>query len=203
MPRKKKRAAAETTIGQIAKAVGHPLRVRILGALVSQDGSASTLSRQFDVPLGDVDYHLGVLDRDCQVIELVGHRQVRGAQENIYRLKPWTNFDPDWSPIPRPVVSGLKGALLWRFVDAAIAALRFGTFDRRQETTFTARPVVVDERGWAEANHALTRTVETVTDIETQSRRRLSGSGPEAAIHIVVGLAAFEAAWPSQGWEQG
>jgi DNA-binding transcriptional ArsR family regulator len=76
-------------VQRLAIALKHPLRARLLTALVGGDGSATQLSRQFgDVSVGDASYHLSVLADECGLIDRVRSRQVRGAVERFFRLRP-------------------------------------------------------------------------------------------------------------------
>jgi DNA-binding transcriptional ArsR family regulator len=92
MPRRDRRGA-QSPLGRVALALGHPLRIRALSALSLGEGSASTLCRCLDCDsVGDLSYHLRVLADDCGLIERVRSRQVRGAFERFFRLKPGTGF---------------------------------------------------------------------------------------------------------------
>lgn len=80
---------AAEAIARLASLLSHPLRVRLMAALATEGpGSATSFSDHFgDVSVGDCHYHLTAL-RNGGVIELVRSRQVRGATERIYRLRP-------------------------------------------------------------------------------------------------------------------
>jgi DNA-binding transcriptional ArsR family regulator len=83
-------------IQRLAIALKHPLRVRILSALVAGDSSATRLSRQLgDVSVGDASYHLNVLADECRLIDRVKSRPVRGAVEHFFRLKPGVTLAVD------------------------------------------------------------------------------------------------------------
>jgi DNA-binding transcriptional ArsR family regulator len=71
---------------KIARAVSHPMRVRIIKALEKLgEGSPKILSERFEEPLNLVAYHVRVLEeKDC--IEFVRTEPRRGAQEHFYRL---------------------------------------------------------------------------------------------------------------------
>ena len=184
---------------RLAIALGHPLRVRILSALIAGEGSATTLSRQFgDVSVGDVSYHLGVLADDCELIERVRAQQVRGALESFFRLKPGSSLGP--IQLPQPIMEGLRAELFRTFVDAAVAALKAGSFDAGDDTTFAAKPVTVDQQGLAEINEALREAMERVKRAEAESRRRLEKRSTEP-VSAVVGAAAFQAAAPPEAGE--
>lgn len=72
---------------QIIKALGHPLRRRILAALDERTASPKELSRTFGEELGVVSYHVRVL-RELGMLELTGQQQKRGAIESHYRSRP-------------------------------------------------------------------------------------------------------------------
>lgn len=195
----KKERESLSPMRRLAIALGHPLRVRILSALIAGEGSATTLSRQFgDVSVGDVSYHLGVLADDCELIERVRAQQVRGALESFFRLKPGSSLGP--IQLPQPIMEGLRAELFRTFVDAAVAALKAGSFDAGDDTTFAAKPVTVDQQGLAEINEALREAMERVKRAEAESRRRLEKRSTEP-VSAVVGAAAFQAAAPPEAGE--
>lgn len=68
---------------RLTKALGHPLRERILQSLSGAVASPAELSRALDEPLGNVAYHVKVL-LECEAIELVRTAPVRGAVEHFY-----------------------------------------------------------------------------------------------------------------------
>jgi DNA-binding transcriptional ArsR family regulator len=77
------------SIGQrramLIKAIGHPLRRRILRQMADADRPLSPvqLSKALGMPLGMVVYHATVL-RLCGAVKPAGERQVRGAIEHFY-----------------------------------------------------------------------------------------------------------------------
>lgn len=77
------------------KAMSHPLRRRILRALVDRGTQSPTeLARLLEVKLSDVSYHTRRLEAlDC--IELVKTRPVRGAVEHFYRATDLQLIDPE------------------------------------------------------------------------------------------------------------
>jgi DNA-binding transcriptional ArsR family regulator len=76
------------TVDRILNAFGHPVRRRILLALVDGPASASGLARRFKMDLGIVSYHLNrVLAKQCGVVELVDTVPRRGSVEKFYELK--------------------------------------------------------------------------------------------------------------------
>lgn len=181
------------SLRRIGRALGHPVRLRILLGLVTEDGSAAVLSKRFgDLPLTNIDYHLKVLDRDCDVLEVVRTRRVRGAKERFYRLRPWPRLADSWLSVPQPVTNGFRGAAFGRFVELAVEAARFGGFDGRKNTVFTGRPIALDEQGWSEVTGLLEQAVTEIDAAEVRARDRLEQGAANDVVHAIVGVAAFE-----------
>lgn len=66
------------------KALGHPLRHRLLFALGQDPATISQLAGALGTAKGNVAHHLGVL-RDAGMVRVVETRQVRGGTEQYYR----------------------------------------------------------------------------------------------------------------------
>jgi DNA-binding transcriptional ArsR family regulator len=91
-------------VQRLATALKHPLRVRILSALIAGDSSATRLSREFgDVSVADAYYHLKILADECRLIDRVESRPVRGAVERFFSLRPGVTL------AIRPVVVDERG----------------------------------------------------------------------------------------------
>lgn len=68
-----------------AAVFAHPLRVEIVRALAAGRRSPSELAAEFELPIGNVSYHVRQLAK-LHVIADAGTRPVRGAVEHFYRL---------------------------------------------------------------------------------------------------------------------
>lgn len=66
------------------KALGHPMRHRLLAALDRGEATISQLAAALDSNKGNVAHHLRVL-ADAGLVEPAGTRQVRGGTEQYYR----------------------------------------------------------------------------------------------------------------------
>lgn len=66
------------------KALGHPLRHRLLFALGQEAATISQLAATLGTAKGNVAHHLGVL-RDAGMVHVAETRQVRGGTEQYYR----------------------------------------------------------------------------------------------------------------------
>ncbi|MGW7679983.1 ArsR/SmtB family transcription factor [Kribbella sp. NPDC054772] len=66
------------------KALGHPLRHRLLFAIGQEAATISQLATTLGTAKGNVAHHLGVL-RDAGMVHVAETRQVRGGTEQYYR----------------------------------------------------------------------------------------------------------------------
>jgi Helix-turn-helix domain len=179
------------TIDQdLVRALGHPMRVRILEALQGRTASPTELSREFRESLGVVSYHVNaLLDVDC--IGQVRTRPKRGTIEHFYTAQPRSFIGhQDWRRAPVSVRGGVTSEALRTFVAKVGAALDADTIDSREDTTLNWMPIVVDEQGWREAAEILDRALRELMTVDADSRRRL---GDEDGIPVVTAMAAFEA----------
>ena len=89
---------AETKTGvdqKLVRAIGHPLRLRLLTIFNERVASPSDLAAELGEPIGNVSYHTRILAR-LGCVELVRTKQVRGAIEHYYRavVRPATRTGP-------------------------------------------------------------------------------------------------------------
>jgi DNA-binding transcriptional ArsR family regulator len=162
---------------RIVKALGHPLRQRILHALSERVCSPKQVADELGEPLGNVSYHVRILLAH-EAIELVDTRPVRGAIEHFYRatIRPFFD-DTHWAQLPPASRRALFGQTLEQIGkhvrDAAIA----GGFDRL-ETHVTWTPLKLDAEGWTELSAKLVELLDEAARIEAESLTRLAGAEP-------------------------
>jgi DNA-binding transcriptional ArsR family regulator len=191
---------------RLVRALGHPLRVQILEVVQLRNASPSELTDLLDAPLGNVAYHVRVLEK-CGCIEQVATARRRGAVEHYFRAKPRSYIGhQDWRTVPPSLRDGVTGAQLGSFFDRAADALEAGTIDAREDSTLSWMPMAVDAAGWAEVAEVFKATKARLEKIHELNRRRMEASG-EDATSVVVGMAAFEPAphdWkPGEGTPDG
>jgi DNA-binding transcriptional ArsR family regulator len=77
---------SEPKANDLFNALGHPLRRRILREMISMRGEVSPreLAAKLSEPLSALSYHVRVL-AECEAIELVRTRQIRGSTQHFYR----------------------------------------------------------------------------------------------------------------------
>ena len=165
---------------RLAKALAHPLRVRLLAALNEGVASPNQLAEQVEEPLQNVSYHVRVL-LSLGCIELVRTAQRRGAIEHFYRALTRPFFtDSDWEQLPASARHSLSDSVLRQVWDDAAGALGAGTFDDRDDRHLTRTPLAVDEKGWEKLNELLAELQERALEIQDESAERLAKSGDEA-----------------------
>lgn len=180
--------AKQQTIDQrLVKAIGHPLRMRILAALSEHEASPRELSDAFGESLGVVSYHVRIL-LDLKCVELVRTTPRRGAVEHHYRAieRPYFS-DADWARLPLPVKRTIsQGTLseIWRDVGAALDA---ETFDSRDDRHVSWTNLTLDDQGWAELNDILGAVIEDALEIQAESLARLeAGATPPPTSKLVL-----------------
>jgi len=182
---------------RLVRALGHPLRVKILEIVQVRNASPSELTEMLSAPLGNVAYHVRVLEK-CGCIEQVATARRRGAVEHYFRARPRSYIGhQDWRKVPQSLRDAVTGASLGTFFDRAADALESGTMDGREDTTLNWMPMAVDKAGWAEVAAVFEAAANRLEAIHALCRKRIDKSDEEA-IPLIVGMAAFEPA--PDGW---
>jgi DNA-binding transcriptional ArsR family regulator len=168
------RTTPEGITQQLAKALAHPLRVRILTSLHKGVSSPNQLSQELGEPLGNVSYHVKtLLEYDC--VELVKTEPRRGAVEHFYRATERAFFSAgDWEKIPASARKGISGSILETVGQDATGALMAGTIDARSDSHISRSPLVLDDKGWTEITALLAETLDRATEIQEEAASRLA-----------------------------
>src|SRR3954447_17129680 len=117
----------------LAKALSHPLRPRILQRLDEEAvASPNQLAEALAEPLGNVSYHVRIL-RELGLVELVRTEPRRGALEHFYRAtaRPWLD-DEQWAALPPGFRARTLGRTVSEILEQAATASRQGGFDGPQ-----------------------------------------------------------------------
>jgi DNA-binding transcriptional ArsR family regulator len=175
----------------LAKALAHPLRVRILSSLHKGISSPNQLAQELGEPLGNVSYHVKtLLEYDC--VELVKTEPRRGAVEHFYRATDRAFLsDSDWAKIPASARKGISGSILESIGQSATEAMAEGTLDARSDSHLSDTPLQLDKQGWKDLNKALTETVDKATAIQKEATKRM-GKEKDKAIQTKLAIMHFE-----------
>jgi DNA-binding transcriptional ArsR family regulator len=178
----------DITDPNVAKALAHPLRTRVLAALEDRTASPSQLAAELDVPLGVLSYHVRRL-MALGFLRLVKRVPRRGAVEHYYTAvaRPRVT-DQAWGATPSIVKQAMLGASLDQVGTIVTDAAAAGGFNA-PESRISRIAVRVDEQGWREMARELAESEKRIEAIERASRQRLEtshGEGPLLA--TVVGM---------------
>jgi DNA-binding transcriptional ArsR family regulator len=181
---------ADSPLDRVLHALGHPVRRQILRSLVRRDGSASAISKELDLDLSVVSYHLNqVLARECEVVELVEAVERRGALEKIYALKfealgggdPFRRLEPD---------EGIRPMSVEECFIVAVSAMEEAPFGDPPGSTWQWSLARVDAEAWraiCEAREEFER--QALAAVKASQARE-----PEQKTRdVVVGAASFPA----------
>ena len=192
------RTSPEGITQQLAKALAHPLRVRILSSLHNGISSPNQLAQELGEPLGNVSYHVKtLLEYDC--VELVKTEPRRGAVEHFYRATDRAFLsDSDWAKIPASARKGISGSILESIGQSATEAMAGGTIEGRSDSHLSDTPLQLDKQGWKELNKALAETVDKATSIQKEARKRM-GKDKSGAIDTKLAIMHFEVPGAAKG----
>jgi DNA-binding transcriptional ArsR family regulator len=173
------------------KALGHPLRVRILALLEEETSSPVQLSKKLGASLGTVAYHVRTL-HELGLLEDVGTTPRRGAVEHHYKALPRPQVsDEAWEDASPVAKQAMTDATLIQILDYCRLAAAAGGFDRR-EAVVARTALKLDERGFAELSKAYATLHDSVERIEAHAAERLA-AGDVRAMNVGAVLMLFEA----------
>jgi DNA-binding transcriptional ArsR family regulator len=169
-----KPARQEAIDPRVIKALAHPLRVELLGALNQKVASPKELAEEFGERLPNVSYHIRVLvNAGC--IELVRTEPRRGALEHFYRAQMRPLFrDEAWAELPPSTRRSVSDSILRAIWADTAEATRNGNFDAREERHLSRSKLLLDEQGWLEVNRLLEEAMDRAHEIHAESVSRLN-----------------------------
>jgi DNA-binding transcriptional ArsR family regulator len=173
-PKSRRGKKADEGVDQdLLRVLGHPLRQRLLRALHDRVSSPAELSRELDEPIGNVAYHMKIMER-LGAVELVRTRPVRGAIEHFYRASIRVEFDDaHWSRLPVAVRRKLFDQTLQMIWDDAAAAAKEDGFDDPQaHVGFTN--LELDDEGYGDVVAILADTLERVMEAQAAATGRMA-----------------------------
>jgi DNA-binding transcriptional ArsR family regulator len=177
----------------VAKALAHPLRVRLLAMLEERVASPSEMAKHLDADLGVVAYHVRRLAA-VGLVEMVRTRQRRGAIEHYYKAVPHTTITSDaWADVPSLVKAAMVSATLQEVSSHVNAAASNAGFDRG-DAHLSRTPLTLDARGWSELATKMDKLLQDAEKIAAASRQRLERHQHDGAINGTAVLMLFEQA---------
>jgi DNA-binding transcriptional ArsR family regulator len=166
----------------MAKALSHPVRVRVLQFLNERAASPSELAREFGLPVANVSYHVNALIR-LGCLEEVETRHVRGALEHRFRAVRRAMVDLEgFEAMPDLARHHWASRIATVAMDDLRNALQSDSFPERPDQHFTWTRLVLDEQGWKDVYELLDETLDSVLQHHAASAARLAdgqSGGPE------------------------
>lgn len=172
---------------RLAKAMRHPLRVRLLALMNERPWSPRELNLETGEGLSLVSYHVKVL-KDLEMIEETSNRPVRGAVEHFYRATARAYVSPEMARHIPKSAQELAGIDIIREIDKDVGkALGGGAFYRREDWHLSWTPLLMDDEGCAEAERIAVQAVKDIIAVAAQAATRLAEGGPDLK-PIPIGL---------------
>jgi DNA-binding transcriptional ArsR family regulator len=177
----------------MAKALAHPLRVRILGLLDDRVASPNEIANEIGASLGVVSYHVRTLAQ-LGFLELVGKRQRRGATEHYYQAvsRPVVSSEA-WEKMPSVVKKAMVGATLGHVSDLVNLAAHAGGFEHA-DSHLTRSALVLDHRGFKEVAGMLDQLLIDLDRVRDAAQDRLANGEAATEIRATAVLMLFETA---------
>lgn len=177
----------------MAKALAHPLRVRILGLLDDRVASPNEIANEIGASLGVVSYHVRTLVQ-LGFLELVGKRQRRGATEHYYRAisRPVVTSEA-WEKMPSVVKKAMVGATLGHVSDLVNLAAHSGGFEHA-DSHLTRSALVLDHEGFKEVATRLDELLSDLDRIRSEAQKRLANGNAGPEIRATAVFMLFESA---------
>ena len=161
---------------RLAKALSHPLRMRLLARLNEGVASPKQMADEFGESVPLVAYHMRVL-RELECVEVVKQVQRRGALETFYRpLMRAALPEDDFGSLPASVRQSLVGTILQETVKVNRAALEAGTLAADDDVHVTLTFLELDDKGWAKLNRRLAAVIDEAAEL--QAKAMASGKQP-------------------------
>ena len=175
------------------KALGHPLRVRILALLEEETSSPVQLAKKLGASLGTVAYHVRTL-HELGLLEDVGTTPRRGAVEHHYKAVPRPRVSGEaWENASPVTKQAMTDATLLQILDYCRIAAAAGGFDRG-EAVVSRTALKLDERGWKELSDAFSTLLASMESVAAQAAERLAGGeGAPPPANVGAVLMLFEA----------
>ncbi|MDP9411042.1 MAG: helix-turn-helix domain-containing protein [Actinomycetota bacterium] len=161
---------------RIAKALTHPLRVRLLAALEGREASPNQLAKEIGAALGTVSYHVRTL-HEMGLLELVREERQRGAVEHYYTAIEWSVPKDTWAALPVLMKRAVGSSVIAQIGNEVNAAAATGGFDDPSSAHLSRSTLKLDEQGARQLAEEVYALMERASIIEAEARERLDASG--------------------------
>jgi len=163
---------------RLVKALGHPLRQRILLELRDDEASPRRLAEALGEPLGNVSYHVKIL-AECEAIELARTEPVRGAVEHFYRATALPRLDEaEWKQLNPSARRAVLDGTLTQIWDDVVAAWNAGGFEDTK-TSVGWIPLELDDQAYARLLEEIEAFTDRALALQADAADRLEQQSPQ------------------------
>lgn len=182
----------------LAKALCHPMRVRILTEMNTPARRMSPVefADRHGEHLGTIAYHFRAL-RQAGCIRVVEENQRRGATEHVYEpVKRAMAWKREWEDLGSFFRDNLAAAALREAVEAVGRAVDAGTFASREDSVLAHDTLWVDEEGAAEIQAMFVRQLQELLIASERIHQRVQQDPAKPRFLLSYLMASFESPNP-------
>lgn len=165
-----------------------------MGALIRGEASPARIAAELNEPLGNVGYHVGVLE-ELGCIELVETRPAQGGRvvEHIYRAVDRGLIDAEaWEQFGEKEKQTFTTTLMRLASEDVSDAMLEGTFYEPDDNHLSRTPMTLDREGWDETTAVLDETLDRLLEIEAKAAARAAKTDSAEADPMFVTVLMFQ-----------
>jgi DNA-binding transcriptional ArsR family regulator len=176
-------------------AVGHRIRIELLGLLNEGTYAPSELAKLLGVPISTIGHHIKeLLEAGC--IELANIEKVRNADQHFYRaIKLPFVSDDEAEALPPAVKQEYAAVILQAIMAEGLGALWAGKMSHDPNVRMMWRWFNLDEQGRQELADEQRESWERIVEIEARATNRSAKFG-EPTTSMIVTTMGFERSRP-------
>jgi DNA-binding transcriptional ArsR family regulator len=190
---KQREAASQEIATTIAKALSHPLRVRLLTVLNDRMASPNELRKELNEGLSQVSYHVKVL-KDFKMIDMVKTEPRRGAVEHYYRATTKV-YIPSWVAAlwPKSVRGSLSASILEEIEADLVESIEAELLAKRLDEVMTRDSRYLDGIARGDVEEAAADFFKVFERASSESnKRRRNGEGDGEKIQTTAVVMVFD-----------
>jgi ribosomal protein S25 len=183
---------------ELAKALCHPLRVRILTEMNTPTRRMSPVdfATRHGEHLGTTSYHFRVL-REVGCIRIVEEHQRRGATEHVYEpVKRAMAWRREWENLGAMFRDNLAASALRESVEAIGRSVDSGKFAAREDSVLAHDTCWVDQEGWEEIQTLFVAMLHELLLTTERVEERIRNNPDRPAFLLSYLMASFESPLP-------
>ncbi len=174
---------------RLAKAMAHPVRVKVLELMNEQPIAPVEASAKIGTQLSNVAYHFRTL-LELECIEEVGKEQIRGSVKTTYRSRTNLMFDDlCFATLPSGAQTGIGVAIMKALYRRASDAIEAGSFDAKDNRHLSVTTAEMRWEAWDEVANILEGALGRILEIKEEEDAR---EDDVKRFPATIGLFAFE-----------